>query len=134
MNSFRNNRKNRFKPNSDRGFRKRTLNGHKGQNDFSNNSEFRHRNPGRNNQNAAKLIEKYNNLAREASSSGDKILSENYLQHADHFSRILSLQEMNKLSNNNVIEQNFKQDVEGVENVDSNKKENIVEGDTNKSD
>ena len=41
---------------------------------------------------------------------------------------------MNKLSNNNVIEQNFKQDVEGVENVDSNKKENIVEGDTNKSD
>ena len=134
MNHYRNNRKNRFKSNNDRGFRKRSLNGHKNPNDFSPNSDFKHRNPGRNNQNAAKLVEKYNNLAREASSTGDKILSENYLQHADHFSRILSLQEMNKLSNNNVIEQNFKQDVEGVENADSIKKENIVEGDTNKSD
>ena len=37
-----------------------------------------------------KLIEKYNDLAREASSNGDKILSENYLQHADHFTRILN--------------------------------------------
>ena len=49
--------------------------------------------PGRNNHNAPKLIEKYNDLAREASSSGDKILSENYLQHADHFTRILNEQE-----------------------------------------
>ena len=44
---------------------------------------------GRSNHNAAKLIEKYNDLAREALSNGDKILSENYLQHADHFTRIL---------------------------------------------
>ena len=93
MNNYRNNRKNRFKSSNDRGFRKRNLNGHKSQNDFNSNSEFRHRNPGRNNQNAAKLIEKYNNLAREASSSGDKILSENYLQHSEHFSRILMSQE-----------------------------------------
>ena len=107
MNNYRNNRKNRFKSN-DRGYRKRSLNGHKNSNDFNSNSEFRHRSPGRNNQNAAKLVEKYNNLAREALSTGDKILSENYLQHADHFSRILTLQEINKLSNNNVIEQNFK--------------------------
>tara|TARA_B100000989_G_C19520466_1_gene463915 strand:- start:1305 stop:1700 length:396 start_codon:yes stop_codon:yes gene_type:complete len=108
MNNYRNNRKNRFKSNNDRGYRKRSLNGHKNSNDFNSNSEFRHRNPGRNNQNAAKLIEKYNNLAREALSTGDKILSENYLQHADHFSRILALQEINKPSDNNVIEQNFK--------------------------
>ena len=97
MNSYRNNRKNRFKSNGDRNFRKRSLNGLKNHNDFNSNSDFKHRNPGRNNQNAAKLIEKYNNLAREASSSGDKILSENYLQHADHFSRILNLQEQNKI-------------------------------------
>ena len=73
------------------------------------NSDFKHRNPGRNNQNAAKLVDKYNNLAREALSSGDKILSENYLQHADHFSRILNLQEINKNQNDtsNIIEQNF---------------------------
>ena len=126
MNNYRNNRKNRFKSSNDRGFRKRNLNGHKSQNDFNSNSEFRHRNPGRNNQNAAKLIEKYNNLAREASSSGDKILSENYLQHADHFSRILSLQETIKMSNdnNNVIEQNFKKIVEEI-NSEKQEGENV---------
>ena len=113
MNNYRNNRKNRFKPNGDRIFRKRSLNGHKIQNDFNSNTEFRHRNP-RNNQNASKLVDKYNNLAREALSSGDKILSENYLQHADHFSRILSTQEINKSSgeNSNVIEQSFKKNIE----------------------
>ena len=54
--------------------------------------------PGRNNHNAPKLIEKYNNLAREALSSGDKILSESYFQHADHFTRILNEQENIKKS------------------------------------
>ena len=114
MNNYRNNRKNRFKSNNDRGFRKRSLNGHKNQGEFNSNSEFRHRNPGRNNQNAAKLVDKYNNLAREALSSGDKILSENYLQHADHFSRILSVQEINKVEShkNNIIEQDFKKEVD----------------------
>ena len=117
MNNFRNNRKNRFKSNNDRGYRKRSLNGHKNHNEFNSNPEFRHRNPGRNNQNASKLIEKYNNLAREALSSGDKILSENYLQHADHFSRILDNKELNKINNTgtNVIEQNF------VNNTENNK-------------
>ena len=122
MNNYRNNRKNRFKSNGDRNFRKRPLHVHKNQGEFSSNSEFRHRNPGRNNQNAAKLIDKYNNLAREALSSGDKILSENYLQHADHFSRILSLQEINKSQDekNNIIEQNF-----------SNNKKDILENKDN---
>ena len=50
-----------------------------------------------NNNNAPKLIEKYSNLAREALSSGDKILSENYYQHADHFLRILQEQRMSKI-------------------------------------
>ena len=101
MNNFRNNRKNRFKSNGDRNFRKRSINGHKSQNGFNASSEFRIRHVNRNNQNASKLIDKYKNLAREALSSGDKILSENYLQHADHFSRILSLQETNKDINTN---------------------------------
>ena len=60
---------------------------------ISNNENFQRKSPGRNNHNAPKLIEKYNNLAREALSSGDKILSENYFQHADHFTRILNEQE-----------------------------------------
>ena len=119
MNNFRNNRKNRFKTNGDRNFRKRSLNGHKNQAEF-NTSEFRHRYPGRNNQNAAKLVDKYSNLAREALSTGDKILSENYLQHADHFSRILNAQEMNKnqIENDNVIEQNFKKDNKNLNSVE----------------
>ena len=116
MNNYINNRKKRFKANSDRNFRKRSINGIKNQTDFNSNSDFKHRNPGRNNQNAAKLIDKYNNLAREALSSGDKVLSENYLQHADHFSRVLSMQVLNKsqIENNNVIEQNFKKDIEDL--------------------
>lgn len=60
---------------------------------FSNNDNFKRKSPGRNNHNAPKLIEKYNDLAREALSNGDKILSENYLQHADHFTRILNERE-----------------------------------------
>ena len=50
-----------------------------------------------NNNNAPKLIEKYSNLAREALSNGDKILSENYYQHAEHFLRILQEQRMSKI-------------------------------------
>ncbi len=117
MNSYRNNnRKNRFKANGERNFRKRLINGHKNQNDFNSNNDFRHRNSGRNNQNAAKLVDKYNNLAREALSSGDKILSENYLQHADHFSRVLSMQEISKNldEKNNVIEKDFKKNSDEI--------------------
>ena len=65
---------------------------------FSNGDNFQRKAPGRNNHNASKLIEKYSNLAREALSNGDKILSENYFQHADHFTRILSEQEVFKKS------------------------------------
>ena len=50
-----------------------------------------------NSNNAPKLIEKYSNLAREALSNGDKILSENYYQHADNFLRILQEQRMSKI-------------------------------------
>ena len=129
MNNFRNNRKNRFKSNNDRGYRKRSLNGHKNHNEFNSNPEFRHRNPGRINQNASKLIEKYTNLAREALSSGDKILSENYLQHADHFSRILDNKELNKINNTgtNVIEQNFVNNSENNKSVSLEIKEQTVE-------
>ena len=92
MVTFRNNnRRNNFRRN-DRNFKS---NGDRGKfnSNFSNNDSFQRKAPGRNNHNAPKLIEKYNNLAREALSSGDKILSENYFQHADHFTRVLSEQE-----------------------------------------
>ncbi len=123
MNNYRNNRKNRFKSHGERNFRKRSINGHKNQSEFNPNSDFKHRSPGKNNHNAAKLVDKYNNLAREALSSGDKILSENYLQHADHFSRILSLQEINKseISTNNVIEKDFKKDFQEIKSEEKEK-------------
>ncbi len=97
MNNFKNNfRRNRFKSNGDRNFRKRNGNGTKHNGEFSNSLDFKRKNPGRNNQNASKLVEKYNDLAKEAISNGDKILSENYLQHADHFARILQSKESTK--------------------------------------
>ena len=99
MVTFRNNntRRNNFRRN-DRNFKSNGDRGKFGSN-FSNNENFQRKLPGRNNHNAPKLIEKYNNLAREALSSGDKILSENYFQHADHFMRILNDKEMQKKSN-----------------------------------
>ena len=45
---------------------------------------------------AEKLFDKYSSLAKEAMSSGDKILSENYLQHADHFMRIIEDKNKNR--------------------------------------
>ena len=95
-NSFRRNDRN-FKSNGDRP---------KYVNNFSKNENFQRKLPGRNNHNASKLIEKYSNLAREALSSGDKILSENYFQHADHFTRILNdqdFQKRNNLTNDNSV-------------------------------
>jgi hypothetical protein len=68
---------------------------------FSNNDNFRRSAPGRNNHNAVKLIEKYNDLAREALANEDKILSENYLQHADHFTRVQNEQESIRMARAN---------------------------------
>ena len=106
MVTFRNNngRRNNFRR-SDRSFKSNNEKVKFGSN-FSNGDNFQRRVPGRNNYNASKLIEKYNNLAREALSTGDKILSENYFQHADHFTRILNEQEAYK---KNKIDGNSKQ-------------------------
>jgi hypothetical protein len=88
MRNFKNNfRRNRYRNHSDR-------NNHRNDNgnivnDLQNGSNFFRKNVGRNNHNASRLIEKYSDLAREALSSGDKILSENYFQHAEHFIRVL---------------------------------------------
>ena len=99
MVTFRNNnnvRRNNFRRN-DRGFKSNSDRPKYGSN-FSKNENFQRKSPGRNNHNASKLIEKYSNLAREALSTGDKILSENYFQHADHFTRILKEKEFQKKS------------------------------------
>jgi len=89
MRNFRNNfRRSRYKNHSDRNNHKNE-NGSKIINDLQNGSNFFRKNTSRNNHNASKLVEKYSNLATEALSNGDKILSENYYQHAEHFIRVL---------------------------------------------
>ena len=133
MVTFRNNngRRNNFRKN-DRGFKS---NGYRSKfnSSFSTGDKFQRKIPGRNNHNASKLIEKYNNLAREALSSGDKILSENYFQHADHFTRILTEQEILKKSkfsedrnsNSDIKTNNNDKIIKPLKNEDSEETDNI---------
>ena len=126
-NNSNNNRRNNFRRN-DRNFKSNGDRAKFGSN-FSNNDNFKRKAPGRNNHNAPKLIEKYNDLAREALSNGDKILSENYLQHADHFTRILNERESfrgekyteNKPNNSTEIVK------ENTEDSEQNSDKNLVE-------
>ena len=88
MRSFRNNQKKiRNRSANDRPF-KRSNDINRLNSDFGNRENGFRRKNNRNNGNVEKLITKYNELAREALSNGDKILSENYYQYADHFLRI----------------------------------------------
>ena len=112
MVTFRNNnRRSNFRRN-DRNY-KRNGEVSKFKSNFPSNENFQRKVPGRNNHNASKLVEKYNNLAREALTNGDKILSESYFQHADHFTRILKEQEKNRI---------VKKIVEPVKELNDNKK------------
>ena len=126
-NNNSNNRRNNFRR-SDRGY-KSGGERQKFSSNFSNNDNFKRKSPGRNNHNAAKLIEKYNDLAREASSHGDKILSENYLQHADHFTRILNERESFRREKvlDSKSESNSGNVVENIENSTQNSEKNLVE-------
>ncbi len=119
MVTFRNTRRGRFRG-GDRNFKRNNGDSHKFKSDFSTNSSFHRKAPGRNNHNATKLITKYTDLAREALANGDKILSENYFQHADHFIRITEEQEKNKSAKN-------------LGSVDKNevKKNNLEDGQSN---
>ena len=67
---------------------------------FSNNYT---RNNFRTPQSAEKLLEKYNTLAKEAMSSGDRTLAENYLQHADHFMRTIEDRNRNRIQGSSAI-------------------------------
>ena len=117
MRSFRNNNKrSRYRSNGDRNFKR---NGESHSYAGAGNTNFQRRSPGRNNQNASQLIEKYTDLAREALSNGDKILSENYFQHVDHFLRII-----NEKDNGQIIEnsQKNKKTVSEIEKLEENQK------------
>ena len=117
-NNYRRNDRN-FKSNGDR---------NKFTSNYSNSDNFQRKIPGRNNHNAPKLIEKYNNLAREALSGGDKILSENYFQHADHFTRILNEQE--NLKKNRYSENSSQKN---LSNTNEKKSDNLTENNITES-
>ena len=127
MRNYKNNfRRNRYKNYSNRN-NHRSENG-KIINDLQNGSNFYRKNAGRNNHNASKLIEKYSNLAREALSNGDKILSENYFQHAEHFIRVLEEKDMqfNKLQiskENNGTQEEKKKDQDNTNIINSKSSE-----------
>ena len=131
MVTFRNNSNN----NRRSGFRRNTRNfktngdAPKFNSNFSNNDNFKRKAPGRNNHNAPKLIEKYNDLAREALSNGDKILSENYLQHADHFTRVLNERESFKREKFSESRSEYNPEVseQNSENLDQNSTDKVTD-------
>ena len=103
-------RRNKFRSN-DRGFRKNDSQDQRIHGINSASRNFQKTFFGRNGLKAEKLLEKYNGLAREALLNGDKILSESYYQHADHFLRVAENQNLiqnNKKPylNNSSIEKN----------------------------
>ena len=94
MRPYKNNHKRqKFRSNGDRSINRNLEN----QSLVSNNG-FQRKNHRTNNQNASRLVEKYNNLAREALSTGDRILSESYFQFSDHYLRVLNEKEKNQNS------------------------------------
>ena len=92
MRPYKNNHKRqKFRSNGDRSINRNLEN----QSLVSNNG-FQRKNHRNNNQNASRLVEKYNNLAREALSTGDRILSESYFQFSDHYLRVQNEKEKNQ--------------------------------------
>ena len=65
--------------------------------------------------NVHQVIEKYQALARDAMTSGDRIEAENYFQHAEHYSRVLASNGEAKSKQTNGVKRGNGQDV-----VDSN--------------
>ena len=103
---MRNGKIRKFRPRSNRHYSRRSNAGIKNNNgvyQLSNQkNNFSRNSTSKNPYNLEKIIEKYKNLAKVALSVGDKILYESYLQHSDHFSRILS--EVNTLKAKNNID------------------------------
>ena len=107
---MRNDKIRRFRPRSNKFRSRRPTNGMKNNGIIHKVNTHRNgisrNNINKNPHNLERIIEKYKNLAKEALSAGDKILHENYLQHSDHFSRILSDLNLQKANNTSKDSQN----------------------------
>ena len=116
-------KRNKFRSN-DRGFRRNGSQESRIHGINSGSKNFQKTFFGRNGLKAEKLLEKYNGLAKEALSSGDKILSESYYQHADHFLRVVE--------NKNLIRNNSKTHLENSS-IEENSDDKIILQDEKKS-
>ena len=83
-----------FRPRPQRsGFRPRNSNGQNSNGHFQSNGNggiSRNNGSMTNPFNVEKTVQKYQQLAKDALTSGETVLHENYLQHAEHFSRRLA--------------------------------------------
>ena len=123
MRNFRNNRR-RFRNNSfDRNL-KINSNEQGLQSNLGNISDFKKKNYSRNNFNSSKLINKY--LAREALSIGDKILYENYMQHAEHFIRVSHNSSNSSEIKNGNAEKTTKANISNIKKDDDLNKDNQI--------
>ena len=124
MRNFKNNRR-RFRNNNfDRNL-KLTSSDQNVNTGYGNITDFKKKNFSRNNFNSPKLIQKYTDLAREALSNGDKILYENYMQHAEHFIRSLESQNNNLNSKDKAPETLNKVGLEEINNQNGKKEDNL---------
>ena len=125
MRNFKNNRR-RFKNNQyDRGHK--INNGDQSLNTaLGNVSDFKKKPFHRNNFNSAKLIQKYSDLAREALSGGDKILYENYMQHAEHFVRLSENFSQSSNSKNNSNSSIDQAKISKINNSDTKEEKQVV--------
>ena len=125
MRNFRNNRR-RFRNNSfDRNL-KINSNEQGLQSNLGNISDFKKKNYSRNNFNSSKLINKYSDLAREALSIGDKILYENYMQHAEHFIRVSHNSSNSSEIKNGNAEKTTKANISNIKKDDDLNKDNQI--------
>ena len=100
-----NNRRRNFRSRPQKNnFRRRsgTMNSNGSNNINSNGNLSFNRNGSMNNiHNVEKTMQKYQQLAKDAQSNGDPVLSQNYLQHADHYLRRYN--ELNERRENLVV-------------------------------
>jgi hypothetical protein len=89
-----NNRRRSFRPRPQKSnFRRRngSINsGSSGNFNNNGNSNFNRNGSMTNPHNVEKTVQKFQQLAKDAQSNGDPVLVENYLQHADHYTRRLA--------------------------------------------
>ena len=123
-----NNRRRNFRGRQQKnGFRRRPTSTHASNGHFSNNNignkNFNRNGSLSNPSSIEKIISKFQQLAKDAQSSGDPVLIENYLQHAEHYSRKLAEinhKSQSSISNNQIKKEKDNEEIENKEKIKLN--------------